>query len=147
MGSFTSVLTPLVSMGKLIGSGMEAANNLQEVSAKNKALAQNAVLQKQANLLALQQKETDRLTKLRQATATQRANFGAQGIGSATGSSDAVQQGIFELSDVTRQQNADKAALDNRIIDQSLAAQQQQNLLQKQQIKQKAALSALGSLW
>ena len=57
MGSFTSVLTPLVSMGKLIGSGMEAANNLQEVSAKNKALAQNAALQKQANLLALQQKK------------------------------------------------------------------------------------------
>lgn len=146
MGSLTSLVTPLAAMGKLVASGVEAAQSVNEINAKNRALAQNAALQKQANLLALQQKETDRLTKLQQATATQRAHFGSQGIGSATGSSEAVQQGIFESSDITRQQNAAKTALDNQTIDQSLASQQQMNLLQKQQVKQKAALSLLSAL-
>lgn len=151
MGSLSSVVAPIANLGvKAIASAgqyyianADRLNNVDNVSLKNAQLAQSAASQKQANLLALQQKETDRINKLKRAVSTQRANFGSQGIGSVTGSSDSVMQGLNEASDIERQNNQSKTALDNDIIDQNLKYQTQLNLLQKQQLQQKAALGLI----
>lgn len=154
MGSLSSVIAPIASMGAstLVSAGKYLVGNsdkiydLKSLNAKNKQAAENATLQKQQNLLAFQVKETDRLNKLRRAISTQRATFGGAGVGSATGSAEAVYQGLNESSDIERQNNQAKTAMDNRVIDQSLAFQQQQNLLQKQELKQKTALGFLSDL-
>ncbi len=154
MGSLSSVIAPIAEMGvktlasagQYYVSNSERLRELDTINIKNAQLAQNAALQKQSNLLALQQKETDRQDKLRRAASTQRANFGSQGVGSVTGSSDSVLQGLAETSDIERQNNQSKTAMDNAIIDQNLQNQTQLNLLQKQQLKQKAALGFVTDL-
>jgi hypothetical protein len=154
MGSLSSVIAPIANIGvKTIASAgqyyvanSERFRDMDTLNAKNTQLAQSAALQKQSNLLALQQKETDRQSKLRRALSTQRANFGSQGVGSVTGSSDSVLQGLNESSDIERQNNQAKTSLDNTIIDQNLNYQTQLNLLQKQQLKQKAALGFVTDL-
>lgn len=154
MGSLSSVIAPIANIGvKTIASAgqyflsnSERLNDLQTVKAKNAQLTQNAALQKQSNLLSLQQKETERLSRLRRAVATQRAHFGSQGIGSVTGSADNVLQGLAGTSDVERQNNQARTSMDNSIIDQNLKYQTQLNLLQKQQLKQKTALGFITDL-
>lgn len=154
MGSLSSVIVPIAEMGvKTIASAgqyfvsnSERLRDLDNIKLKNAQLSQNATAQKQSNLLTLQQKEADRLSRLRRAIATQRANFGSQGTGSVTGSSDSVFQGLNEASDIERQNNQSKTSLENAIIDQNLKNQTQLNLLQKQQLKQKAALGFITDL-
>lgn len=154
MGSLSSVVAPIANIGvKTIASAgqyflsnSERLRDLDALNAKNAQLKQSAALQKQSNLLALQQKETDRLSKLRHALSTQRANFGGKGIGSVTGSSDSVFQGLNETSDIERQNNRSKTIMDNTIIDQNLKHQTQLNLLQKQQLKQKTAMGFITDL-
>ena len=147
MGSLSSVASTLVGVANYAMPAKQAADNTREIDLKNKQLAQSAALQKQRNLLALSKAETDRQAKLRRALSTQRAKFGSQGIGSVTGSSDAVLEGDFAESDIARQSNQSATALDNQAIDDNLQTQTQLNLLQKQQLKQKATLGYLTSLF
>lgn len=154
MGSLSSVIAPIASFGvstalsagKYIFSNTDKINQSKELSVRNKQIEQNAKYQKQQNLLSLQTKETDRINKLRRAIATQRANFGAQGVGGVTGSADSVLQGINENSDIERQGNFAKTNLDNQGIDQNTRTQKQLNLLQKQQLQQKSAIGFLSGL-
>jgi len=146
MGTLTSIIPALTTAGKYIASNAEKISDVNAINTKNALLAQNAALQKQSNLLSAQQKETDRILKLNKAISTQRANFGSQGVGSVTGSGDSVLQGLAETSDIERQNIKSKTAMDNAIIDQNLKSQQQLNLLQKEQLKQKAALGLITNL-
>ena len=154
MGSLSSVIAPIasigvqtaVSAGKYLLSNTDRISDLQSANDKNRQIEKTAALQKQANLLSLQQKENDRLSKLRRAVSTQRAHFGSQGVGPVTGSADSVMQGLNETSDIEGQYNRANAALDNSIIDQNLNYQKQLNLLQKQQLKQKIAVGAITDL-
>lgn len=154
MGSLSSVIAPIASFGvntalsagKYIFSNTDKINQAKELSIKNRQIEQNAKLQKQQNLLSLQTKETERMNKLRRVLATQRANFGSQGVGGVTGSADSVYQGINENSDIERQGNITKTNLDNQGIDQNTRTQKQLNLLQKQQLQQKSAIGFLSGL-
>lgn len=147
MGALSSVASTLVSAANFIMPAKQAADNAKEIDIRNRQAAQTAAAQKQKNLLELKNAETDRLTKFRRAVATQRANFGSQGVGSVTGSGESVLQGITENSDIVRQQNKSKATIDNAAIDRNLETQRQLNLLQKQQLKQKTALGYLTDLF
>jgi hypothetical protein len=148
MGSLSSVISPIVSVGakavtsagSYVLSNTGTINQVNDINLKNKQLKEDADLQRRKNLLALQEKETNRVSKLNQTLATQRANFGSQGVGSVTGSADAVIQGINEESDVERQNSQAKTDLDNQSVDQNYRHQRDLNLLQKQQLKQKSAL-------
>ena len=154
MGSLSSVVSPIISAGtKAVTSAGSFAlsntgtiNQLNNLSAKNKQLKEDARLQKQRNLLVLQEKETDRVGKLNRSLSTQRARFGSQGVGSVTGSADSVIQGINEDSDIQRQNNRAKTNVDNQIVDQNYNSQRELNLLQKQQLQQKSTLGFLGGL-
>jgi len=146
MGSLSSVITPILSVGKIFSNNSARQRDIKEINIKNRQLEQNAVLQKQSNLLSLQQKESDRLSRLRRSISAQRANFAGQGIGSVTGSADSVLQGLNEESDIERQNNQSKSDLEARRIDDNYKGQRQLNLLQKQQLKQKSALSFITDL-
>ncbi len=146
MGSLSSLISPMMSVGRLFVENSERLRDVENVTLKNKQLKQSAALQTESNLLALQQKETERMAKLRRAISTQRANFGSQGVGSVTGSGDSVLQGLNGTSDIERQNNQSKTAMDNKIIDENLKYQTQLNLLQKQQLKQKNALGFITDL-
>lgn len=128
-------------------SAKQTADHSKEIDLKNKQLAANADAEKQKNLLDLKKSETARQSKLRAALSTQRANFGAQGVGAGSGSSEAVLQGIFEDSDIERQENAAETEAENKAIDSHLSTQTQLNLLQKQQLKQKSVLGILTDIF
>jgi hypothetical protein len=155
MGSLSSVVGPIISVGAKAAasagsyglSNIGTINQLNNLTTKNKQLKEDARLQRQRNLLALQEKETDRVSKLNRSLSTQRARFGSQGVGSVTGSADSVIQGINEDSDIQRQNNQAKTNLDNQIVDQNYNSQRELNLLQKQQLQQKSALGYLTGLF
>jgi hypothetical protein len=78
--------------------------------------------------------ENARRDALRRAVARQRAQFGASGIGSAGGSSEAVLFGLFEESDEQREERERLDSLRTRALDLSLANQNSLNILQRSQL-------------
>lgn len=154
MGTLTSAIAPVLNIGSAINSAagfartfVGAAQDRAEADLKYNQAQQDAAIQRQKNLVDLRNNETDRQAKLRKMVASQRAYYGGKGIGSGPGSSEAVLQGLFQESDVDRQQNQTDYNLQNAAINQNLAQSKQINLLQKQQIQQKTALSALTDLF
>lgn len=154
MGTLTSALAPVLSIGSTLAGAVNFAQPFIQKSNKNaesdlalRQLEQNTVLQKKQNLLSLQAAETDRREKLKRLVSAQRAAFGGGGVRSGAGSSEAVLQGLSEDSDITRQQNESQMQLDNAALDQRLAQQRQVNLLQKKQLQQKTFLNAFTDLF
>ena len=82
------------------GSRDQALEQLQKRQAlQQQQLAQDAALERERIALNTAQSEEERKAALRRAVARQRANFGAQGVGSGAGSSQEVLLGLFEESD------------------------------------------------
>lgn len=84
--------------------------------------------------------EKERLAALRRAVARQRAAFGASGIDSGDGSSEAVLLGLFEETDEDRTQRERLDNIRNRALNQDLAAQNRLNVLQVSQLRQRQQL-------
>ncbi len=150
MGSMTGIMSALGTVGTvaryvtpLLSAGQKASSSNQDY----KHAQQDATLKRQQNLLSYQKTETDRLAKLRQSLAAQRATFGGRGIGVIAGSSEAVLDGMTSESDIARQQNKSGYGLMEKSITQSLGQQRQANLLEKQQLKQSALLGRLGDIF
>lgn len=141
MGALTSTIGTLVSAANIL---MPLKNSGETTAAQNRQLQQNSAIQKQKNLLALEQTESNRLAKLRKNIASQRAAMAGRGIAATGGSADAVLQGMIEDSNVESQNNYTQTALDNARIDANLGSETQLNLLQKEQLKQKTALNSIG---
>ncbi len=138
------------SIGTLSGSdAQEQADELAleqlraQQSMQEQQLAQQNALQKEQLALQASQDEEDRRDALRRAVARQRAAFGASGVGSGGGSSQAVLLGLANESDEERTQ---REALDNlrsTALDQDLAQTQSLNLLQATQLQEKQELNNL----
>jgi len=143
MGTLSSVLTPIMSIGTVLGGIQKVSHGGSDGDLKQEQYAQNAAFQKQQNLIDFQNAETERRAKLRQLVSKQRAAFGGSGVRSGAGSSEAVLQGMFETSDIERQQNEAETNLANQKIDMGVDQQRRLNLLQKEQLKQKTLLSTL----
>lgn len=150
MGSMTGIMSALGTVGTvaryvtpLLSAGQKASSSNQDY----KHAQQDAALKRQQNLLSYQKSETDRLAKLRQNLAAQRAAFGGQGIGVVAGSSEAVLDNLTSESDIARQQSKSSYDLTEKSISQSLGQQRQANLLEKQQLKQSALLGRLGDIF
>lgn len=150
MGSMTGIMSALGTVGTvaryvspLLSAGQKASSSNQEY----KQAQEDATLKRQQNLLNYQKAETDRLAKLRQSVAAQRAIFGGRGIGVVAGSSEAVLDNLTSNSDIKRQQNKADYDLTQTSITQSLGQARQANLLEKQQLKQSALLSRVGDIF
>lgn len=122
-------------------TGRDDKNDLRQLNERNRLqqqkLAQDIALQKEQNTLDSEQKESERRSALRRAVARQRAKFGAQGIGSAGGSSEAVLLGLFDESEDERKKREDVDALRGRILDNNLSQSAAGNLLESTQLAER----------
>ncbi len=119
---------------------LRAQQSLQEQQA-----AADAELNKQKIALDAQEAEEERKKALRRAVSRQRANFGAQGISSGSGSSQAVLLGLFEESDAEKQKREQLDAIRITSIDQDLAQQKSLNVLQRTQLQEKQKVNQLST--
>jgi hypothetical protein len=105
--------------------------------------AEQAALQKEQIRLSAEQTETNRRAALRRAMARQRAQFGASGVGSNGGSSQAVLLGLFDESEEELNQRTALDALKTAAVDQGFAQQQRINTLQLTQLRERDKLKNL----
>ncbi len=148
MGALASVITPLFQIGSVLGSvagfvqpyvndKRERKQQQQTQSLLLKQAQQDAALQKEQTRLTTVTAESQRRIALKRAMARQRANFGAQGVGSNNGSSEAVLLGMFSESDEERANREKMDALRTQALDQNIGQQHQLNLLQQTQLREK----------
>lgn len=102
--------------------------------------AQDAALDRQERALQSQKAEEERKAALRRAISRQRASFGASGIGSSGGSSEAVLLGLFEESDDDRIRRDQLDNLRNNALSQNLSQRNSLNVLQRTQLQEKQNL-------
>ncbi|MCB1682179.1 MAG: transporter [Rhodospirillales bacterium] len=164
MAALTPVLSLLGTVGSVVSAGNAILGGVQTLAGvtgrqqkKQDALAldqlkrQQALQQKQLEeRTALEREqiaanarlsEEQRQQALRRAVARQRANFGSQGVGSASGSSQAVLLGLFNESDEERQRRQELDALRETALDQSVAQNRSINILQRTQLAERQRLS------
>lgn len=95
---------------------------------------QSAQLERERIATEARQAEETRRAALRRAVSRQKANFGADGVGSSGGSSEAVLLGMFQESDAERARREQLDNLRNRSLDLQLSQQSALNLLQSTQL-------------
>tara|TARA_B100001989_G_scaffold240165_1_gene204992 strand:- start:283 stop:780 length:498 start_codon:yes stop_codon:yes gene_type:complete len=117
---------------------LKQQQNLQLVQAQ-----QDAALDRQKIALDASQAEEKRRAALKRAVARRRASFGAQGVGSGAGSSQAVLLGLFDESedDLRRRTELDNLRLS--AIDQDLSQRGSLNVLQRTQLAERNKLDNL----
>lgn len=147
MGTLVPVLGTILQVGSVLGGVANFAQpfiqdrvdskHLKEQNALQQKLnAQAASLKQEQNRVETQAADSQRRAALKRAMARQRANFGAQGVGSGAGSSEAVLLGLFDQSDEEREAAEKLSALREQAINQNLGAQSQLNLLQQTQLRE-----------
>jgi hypothetical protein len=121
-----------------------ALKQLQQQQALQQAqLAANTNAEKQKIAADAAQAEEERKAALRRAVAKQRASFGSQGIGSSSGSSEAVLLGLFDESEDERKKREELDALKTAALDDKISQNQSLNLLQQQQLQEKQKLARI----
>ena len=126
-----------------VKTGIDLIKQRQQARAQNAAAGAVAQSQTQQIRRAQEIRERQRREQLRRVLASQRASFGAQGIGRG-GSADAVLKG---LSDETERRTQDERGLnDLRIGDINFGLQQRRrrNLLELSSARNRAAFNLLG---
>lgn len=126
---------------------MAAEFGLKSLQQRSAARGQESAQREAANARIAQIRETQALEerrrreRLRRAMATQRARFGAQGLG-AGGSAAAVLRGLE--AEAGRDDRDSRALVDMRIgdIERGLAQSRRRNLLEASQMRQDFALGA-----
>lgn len=118
-----------------------AMQELQQRQAMDmQGASERAALDRQSVMAEALNEDESRRASLRRAVSRQRASFGAQGIGSASGSSEAVLLGMFEESDQDRVQRERIDGLRMAAIDQSLASRHSLNMLERAQMQERHKL-------
>lgn len=164
MGALTPVMTGLTTLVGIADTAMGAYNSLTHdpVAAQRQQLraqqdlALRQLQQRQAHDLQIagdkaalersqiaasaQADDERRRAALKRAVARQRASFGAQGMGGATGSAEAVLLGLFDESDQDRAQRERLDQIRLGAVDQALASRNQLNILQRSQLQERQKL-------
>ncbi len=119
----------------------QALEQLQEKQRLQMRQAQeNADLAREKIALDAKNAEEARKKALRRAVARKRASFGAQGIGSGAGSSQAVLLGMFEESDAEKAKREGLDKLRFKSIESDLSQRKSLNVLQREQLAEKQKL-------
>lgn len=160
MAALTPVLSLLGTVGSVVSAGTAILGGVQTLAGvsnrqqekedrlaldqlkrqqtlQQRQLEEKAALERQQIALNAKLTEDQRQTALRRAVARQRANFGAQGVGSATGSSQAVLLGLFDESDDERQRREELDALRVTALDQNVSQNRALNILQRTQLSER----------
>ncbi len=150
MGAVVPLLTStLVSQGVSMALRQSNSNQaLDQLKARQqlqeRQAAADATLQKEQITLNAAQADEERKKALKRAVARQRANFGAQGVSSGAGSSQAVLLGMFEESEDEQREREALDTLRERSIDQDLSQARALNVLQRTQLEEKNKISEIG---
>lgn len=115
----------------------------QQQSADFQVNQEQAALERERIALNTQIAEENRRAALKRAVARQRANFGSQGVGSGSGSSQAVLLGLISESDEEREQRERLDTLRNTAINQDLDQTVRLNTLQREQLRERNNLNSL----
>lgn len=102
--------------------------------------AQKARLERERRTEETRQANEKRQAALRRAVARQRAQFGASGVGSGAGSSEAVLLGLFEETDSDRENRERLDSLRNRALEQERRQLRRRNVLEATQTAQRNQL-------
>lgn len=167
MGALSSVIGGINTVASVVGTVNSLANNIgaladtsqkqaqknlrteQDLALKQLRAQQDLAQQTAADQAALQKAQMaaqtasddrQRQAALKRAVAAQRASFGAQGVGSGDGSSEAVLLGLFDESDSERQDREKLDALRSTALDQGLSSSANQDVLQLTQLQQRQKL-------
>ena len=106
-------------------------------------LAQDTALERERIATQSAQDEQERRDALRRAVARQRASFGADGISSSGGSSQAVLLGLFDETEDELQRRTELDSLRNRALDLDTQQASSLNLLQATQLSERNRLNRL----
>jgi len=129
-------------------SGLQDYNETkQKIALDNAALQRDAALKKEAYRVEQEISEQDRRNKIRKLMAEQRARYGAQGIGSNDGSSQARLYGLLNMSEDEQKREDEAYTIRNKIIDQGLGHDQSVNTLQLTQLKERSKMNKIGALY
>ncbi len=122
-------------------SQQQALQQLQQQQGlQQQQSAEDAALNRQEIQVQAERAETERRNALKRAVARQRAQFGASGVGSSGGSSEAVLLDLFEESDEERISREQLDQLRNQSIDQNLLQQNSVNTLRRTQLAERQRL-------
>ncbi len=152
MGSLVPAIAgTIISQGVSIATQQSQQNQAlkqlkQDQALQKKQTAQDIALEKERLSLEARNAETTRKDALKRSVARQRAQFGAQGVGSGGGASQAVLLGLFEESENERQKREATDALRARAIDKNVAQQSALNILQRTQLAEKNKIKTLSSI-
>lgn len=163
MAALTPVLSLLGTIGSVVSAGTAVLGGVQTLSGignrqqekedrlaldqlkrqqnlQQKQLEERTALEREQIALNARLTEEQRQIALRRAVSRQRANFGSQGVGSASGSSQAVLLGLFDESDDERQRREELDALRVTALDQSVTQNRALNILQRTQLSERQKL-------
>ncbi|MGH1455816.1 MAG: hypothetical protein ACRBDI_03455 [Alphaproteobacteria bacterium] len=152
MGAVVPLLTStLISQG--VAMATRSTGNSQALSQlqarqdlQNRQAAAEAALAREQIALNSAQANEDRKKALKRAVARQRASFGGQGVGTGTGSSQAVLLGMFEESEDEQRKRDELDSFRLKSIDQDLSQSRALNVLQRTQLEEKTRLDSYTNL-
>ncbi len=144
-----AAMTPLLMTYAMSeASNQQAQNSLAQTHALEEAQSSaSAALEKSALRQNAQANEKSRKDALRRTVASQKAKFGAAGVSSGGGSSEAVLLGMIEDSEEEGQENDNVMSLKLAAIDQDLSQEKSLNVLQRTQLQERNNLGLLGELF
>jgi len=155
--SFASTAMSALSLANTVAKGISSyreqsglqqyEDNREEGALRLAALQQSNALEKEQNRINREAQEQERINKIRRLMAEQRARFGASGISSGDGSSQAVLYGLLEQSDEEAEKRDEAYTLKNRILDQNYAKEQSLNTLALTQAKERNNLKKVSALY
>jgi len=102
---------------------------------------EDAALERDKIVSSAKQADLQRRKALKRAVARQRANFAGSGITGRGGSSEAVLLGLFDESDIERQDRARLDQLRFNALDQNLDQRQRLNLIQRAELQERNKLN------
>lgn len=163
MAALTPVLSLLGTIGSVVSAGTAVLGGVQTLSGignrqqekedrlaldqlkrqqnlQQKQLEERTALEREQIALNARLTEEQRQAALRRAVSRQRANFGSQGVGSASGSSQAVLLGLFDESDDERQRREELDSLRVTALDQNVSQNRALNILQRTQLSERQKL-------
>lgn len=163
MAALTPVLSLLGTVGSVVSAGNAILGGVQDLAGvgrqqqkrednlaldqlkrqqtlQQKQLEDRAALEREQIALNARQTEEQRQQALRRAVARQRASFGSQGVGSGSGSAQAVLLGLFDESDDERAKREELDTIRLTALDQDLGQNRALNVLQRTQLAERQRL-------
>ena len=148
MAAMTPLLTTGAALAVSAASNEQSTNQLKQTQALGKAQSEaSAALKRTTIQQEAAADKADRKTALRKVVASRKANFGAQGVSSDGGSSEAVLLGLVRESEIDQAQEDSTAALKLAAIEQDLEQENAINILQRTQLQQNNAISLFEDLF